>query len=400
MHIQPERRFKTKIDTLSINHELVDTEVVFGEDYHISVLNTLGAGVFGTEDTIPLDNITQQIENITVDTEDGLTYGFRAMTHLLSIRMTSFREDFISLQLFRGSESIAQWRPFETLIPETLPLDSVPFLLRSQVTGSDGIKPLVYQRGTFNAIILGEYMATANVPVSAEPVLEFVLRDPPGDASHSSIDQGSSMSFSKNISFSNADTKSRQQNFQLIPTIGLSNGFSVGLGATKDFEIDVNVEGNVGIVHSEQYSSTSGSGFDLTETFTFNQSVTTSSIEQNMDYGINQDVFFGTVTNTSMGVMNAFKLTPAAPERSSWRHHPQSMAQRDLGLGTSRPSSDMYFQDANDDGRRGFHSVGPSYILGSDGTFIITNGQLQHPELLVWVGWSGWSPVSCLPAIS
>ena len=53
MHIQPERRFKTKIDTLSINHELVDTEVVFGEDYDISVLNTLGSGVFGTEDTIP-----------------------------------------------------------------------------------------------------------------------------------------------------------------------------------------------------------------------------------------------------------------------------------------------------------------------------------------------------------
>ena len=99
MHIQPERRFKTKIDTLSIDHELVDTEVVFGEDYHISVLNTLGAGVFGTEDTIPLDNITQQIENITVDTEDGLTYGFRGMLPLL-IRMTSFQEDF-----FRYSSS-------------------------------------------------------------------------------------------------------------------------------------------------------------------------------------------------------------------------------------------------------------------------------------------------------
>ena len=54
MHIQPERRFKTKIDTLSINHELVDTEVVFGEDYYISVLNTIGSGVFGTEDTIPV----------------------------------------------------------------------------------------------------------------------------------------------------------------------------------------------------------------------------------------------------------------------------------------------------------------------------------------------------------
>ena len=49
----------------------------------------------------------------------------------------------------------------------------------------------------------------------------------------------------------------------------------------------------------------------VTETFEFDQSVSTSGIDQIMDYGINQDVFFGTVTNTSMGVMNAFKLTPA-----------------------------------------------------------------------------------------
>ena len=78
-----------------------------------------------------------------------------------------------------------------------MPLDSVPFLLRSQIAESSGIRPLVYQRGTFNAIILGEYMATADVPVSAEPVLEFVLRDPPGDASSCSIVQGSSVSFEK-----------------------------------------------------------------------------------------------------------------------------------------------------------------------------------------------------------
>ena len=75
-------------------------------------------------------------------------------------------------------------------------------------------------------------------------------------------------------------------------------------------------------MHSEQYSSTSGSGFDLTETFTFNQSVTTSSIEQNMDYGINQDVFFGTVTNTSMGLALPLGLPlahPLAPPAASPR---------------------------------------------------------------------------------
>ena len=124
----------------------------------------------------------------------------------------------ISLQLMRGSESVAQWSPFETLIPESMPLDSVPFLLRSQIAESSGIRPLVYQRGTFNAIMLGEYMATADVPVSAEPVLEFVLRDPPGDASSCSIVQGSSVSFEKKASFSTTDTRSRNQDYQLIPT--------------------------------------------------------------------------------------------------------------------------------------------------------------------------------------
>ncbi len=99
-----------------------------------------------------------------------------------------------------------------------MPLDSVPFLLRSQIAESSGIRPLVYQRGTFNAVILGEYMATADVPVSAEPVLEFVLRDPPGDASSCSIVQGSSVSFEKNASFSTTDTRSRNQDYQLIPT--------------------------------------------------------------------------------------------------------------------------------------------------------------------------------------
>ncbi len=65
-----------------------------------------------------------------------------------------------------------------------------------------------------------------------------------------------------------------------------------------------------------------------------------------MDYGINQDVFFGTVTNTSMGVMNAFKLTPA-PE-AVMAATTKSMAEG-LGLETST-SSYMYFEDANNDG--------------------------------------------------
>ena len=145
--------------------------------------------------------------------------------------MTSYRGASFRYSSMRGSESVAQWSPFETLIPESMPLDSVPFLLRSQIAESSGIRPLVYQRGTFNAIMLGEYMATADVPVSAEPVLEFVLRDPPGDASSCSIVQGSSVSFEKKASFSTTDTRSRNQDYQLIPTASFGGTTSIGIGA-------------------------------------------------------------------------------------------------------------------------------------------------------------------------
>ena len=108
-----------------------------------------------------------------------------------------------------------------------------------------------------------------------------------------------------------------------------------------------------------------------------------------MDYGINQDVFFGTVTNTSMGVMNAFKLTPA-PE-AVMAATTKSMAEG-LGLETST-SSYMYFEDANNDGVVDFI---PLVKLTSSGELALDNNQIQIRNYCL--GWMERVVTGQLPA--
>ena len=87
--------------------------------------------------------------------------------------------------------------------------------------------------------------------------------------------------------------------------------------------------------------------------------------------------------------MKAFKINPAA--NALMAASSATMAQ-DLGLEIST-QSEMYFQDANDDGLVDFI---PLVQTGSDGTFIITNGQLNIRNFCM--GWMERVVTSQLPA--
>ena len=97
--------------------------------------------------------------------------------------------------------------------------------------------------------------------VSLNPVLDFVLRDPPGDASYAGISQGSSVNLSREIATDWEEGRGFSNALKTSPVLSSSNGFSVGFGYTKEFEVEVDVEISVGdYEYAMDYSATGRRG--------------------------------------------------------------------------------------------------------------------------------------------
>lgn len=143
--------------------------------------------------------------------------------------------------------------------------------------------------------------------VSLNPVLDFVLRDPPGDASYAGISQGSSVNLSREIATDWEEGRGFSNALKTSPVLSSSNGFSVGFGYTKEFEVEVDVEISVGdYEYAMDYSATGHASSEWRESYSFNQTVQTSALPLSGKKGVNQDLFYGRQENTIQSILHEF----------------------------------------------------------------------------------------------
>lgn len=140
-------------------------------------------------------------------------------------------------------------------------------------------------------ILLGGVADGSQTFVTAGPEIpDFVLRDPPGSGSSATIEKGSSFSFTKE----NSSTESNGTELNVALSLGftLSVGGSI-LGPVMETEVTNDISTGVSV----EQSSTNGKS--LTNTYTFNQTISTSD---DPDWiGSDADLYIGTSSNQFYG---------------------------------------------------------------------------------------------------
>ena len=119
----------------------------------------------------------------------------------------------------------------------------------------------------------------------------IILRDPPGSNSYATIHKGETFSFTSEANLTNSDNT----------YLGTANSLGASFGAGGGLAGPV-ISGSVVDVLDSSLSKTNSSsdGTSLTETYTFTQSISTSS-EPNM-VGADADVYIGNSFNINMGL--------------------------------------------------------------------------------------------------
>ena len=155
--------------------------------------------------------------------------------------------------------------------------------------------------GNFYGIILGGRDDGSLTFVTKAPdIPAIILRDPPGSESFASIESGTSISFTTNRSFAQQEGVSQN--------LGISAGvdFEIGGGlAGPVIAADATIDLDAGI----GLEISSKDGASLTQTYTFNQTISTSS---EFDYvGDDGDLYIGNAKNIKYGTYDNVQLSNA-----------------------------------------------------------------------------------------
>jgi hypothetical protein len=150
-------------------------------------------------------------------------------------------------------------------------------------------------------ILLGGVADGTQTFVTAGPEMpDFVLRDPPGSNSSATIEKGSSFSFSKeNTSTANNGTDTNG-------TVSLGFELSLGgglLGPVMKTDVTNDISTGVSMAQS------SSNGKSVTNTYTFNQTISTS--DDPSWIGSDADLYIGTSANQFYGTYNDLGATTA-----------------------------------------------------------------------------------------
>ena len=312
----------------SIAYAFGDTSKVKGDQYSLTITNTLSKG-----ETV----VTQSMS------EDSLIYSFlckepsEVNTNNQGVHIPTGN---MSMTLSAYGTAVDVWDPYAHLIPDDTDLEQVPGLLRHWSDQS-----LLFNRDRFDAIIFGDYSASDPVPVSSDALLDFILRDPPGDASHCTLEQGSIMSMSKSISTTDMAGMNRQKNTDI--SVGFEDegslliapmGIGTAQSSSSEFTAGVSTEQN------EEYSKNKYGELSISESLEFNQSITTSASHYK-----EQDVFYGQVKNTSMSNHRIFGLNPTQSVINSTLGQNAS-AFNGIPFNDEQGAPQAVFADANNDG--------------------------------------------------
>lgn len=155
-------------------------------------------------------------------------------------------------------------------------------------------------------ILGGESDGTQSFVTAGPEMPDFVLRDPPGSGSSATIEKGSSISFTKSLSASQNAGYSSSESFHNGVTILTT----IVAGPAVEAELTSDIGSGIG------FSQSSSTGADITNTYTFNQSISTSSdagwdgsdadlyvgYSANQFYGSYTDLNIDTVANTAQPI--------------------------------------------------------------------------------------------------
>ena len=282
------RKFEANIP--SQGYTFLDTMIVKGNQYNWDIQNTLSDPQFVSEVALSNDDA-------------GTAYGFAGTAPSWNPNDRIPRA-FLQIKLKENGQPIATWSPFASIMGDNANLENVPGLLKHPTNQN-----IELRTNRFDAIILGSYVSAPPVPISSDPSLDFILRDPPGDQSYCSLEQGSTFSFEKTIESGNEHSKSRERNIEIIPAIGIgAGGLAAPFGIGLELGADIEINAEAGFQRSETYTKSSDGSKSLREDISAAETVTTSSEEQSFVYGNNQDLYYGTVRNTAIGFAKHHKM--------------------------------------------------------------------------------------------
>ena len=242
----------------------------------------------------------------TINMSDGKTYTYRFTTPALT------RGDYLNLQpkrsmsifLYNGDEQIATWKPFEFALGAA-PFDDVPGIAKDDNGNS------LIGENQFTAMIMGQVAIGDNVPTSGGAVLDFTLRDPPGDLSSCTIEQGSTFAFEREFQSDVAENKGFVQNYGAGLALNAEDGgvlAPMGIGVNTDQPVETSYENK--FVVDRTATSNQIDGLTMSEKITCNETVSTSELPLSYFYGTNQDVFYGRTENSMMQVKSSLILQP------------------------------------------------------------------------------------------
>lgn len=162
-------------------------------------------------------------------------------------------------------------------------------------------------------ILLGGESDGSQSFVTAGPQLpDFVLRDPPGSGSSATIEKGSTLSFTKSASAA--------QNSSGSQSLSLNNGFTIltTMLAGPAVNAEITNEGSKGFA----FSQSSSTGSEVTNTYTFNQSISTSSDAGWV--GSDADLYIGYSANQYYGTYNDLNVDSVANSSDAIRVVPEA----------------------------------------------------------------------------
>ncbi|BAO74694.1 LamG-like jellyroll fold domain-containing protein [Winogradskyella sp. PG-2] len=140
-------------------------------------------------------------------------------------------------------------------------------------------------------IVLGGQSDSEQAFITTAPVIpDIILRDPPGSNSFASIQEGESITFTESIQFTSEEGAFRETTF----SAGVDFGFGGGL-AGPVFEADFTADAILGI----GVTTSSKKGDELTKTYTFSQTISTSSDPEFV--GSEGDLYIGKSNNYYYG---------------------------------------------------------------------------------------------------
>ncbi len=171
------------------------------------------------------------------------------------------------------------------------------------VSGNDGaIKTVWRESDPFRGIVFGSQPIGNNFVTAGPNVVDYILRDPPGSNSSTSLTKGETIAVSRSFSLTDETSVDNRVNLSL----GLGVTTFVGLGAGVINEVDDHASLEAGFNQTQTYTDES----TVEEVTTVERTISTS--DASVFVGESADVFIGKSTNIVYGAASFLEIIPVA----------------------------------------------------------------------------------------